>query len=83
MQKALVKFVSGVLSIVSEVQMNTFEMQDFAQLTADATAFVKTLCYDLYLKRRDFIKISIKSEYSFIKKILLKPQLQIIQLDCY
>ena len=46
-QKSLVKLDLGVLSIFSEVQVDTSEMQDVAKLTADVTANIRTLFYDL------------------------------------
>ena len=58
-KRSQVKFVPLSLYIFSEVQKNTFEIQDVTQLTADVTAIVgKLFCY-VSLKRRDFTKISL------------------------
>ena len=50
------------MSIFSEVQNDTFQIQDLAQLTTDVTAIVAKLFYDFSLRRREFIKTSLKPE---------------------
>ena len=51
------------MSIFSEVQNDTFQIEDLDQLTTDVTAIVAKLFYDFSLRRRDFIKTSLKPEY--------------------
>lgn len=51
------------MSIFSEVQNDTFQIKDLDQLTTDVTAIVAKLFYDFSLRRRDFIKTSLKPEY--------------------
>ena len=62
-KRSQVKFVPLSLYIFSEVQKNTFEIQDIAQVTADVIVSAgKLFCY-VYLKRREFTKISLTLEF--------------------
>ena len=51
------------MSIFSEIQNDTFQIKDLDQLTTDVTAIVAKLFYDFSLRRRHFIKTSLKPEY--------------------
>ena len=54
--------MAGALNIFTEVQKEKFEIQTIAQMDADITAVVGKVSYDLLLKRRELIKLSLKPE---------------------
>ena len=62
LQKSSVKVVTGALNTFTEVQKEKFQIQTIAQMIADITTVVEKVSYDLSLKRREFIKSSLKPE---------------------
>ena len=55
--------MAGALNIFTEVQKEKFEILTIAQMVADVAAIVGKVSYDLLLRRRELINLSLKPEF--------------------
>ena len=66
LQKSLVKFVVGALSIFIELQKEKFEIHTITQIAVYINAIVRKISCDISLKRHELIKLALGICFMYI-----------------